>query len=274
MKSKRVIKRLSIMAVGFVLALLFVSPVFILVNSSFKSLQDIYINVLALPKQLSFQNYIKAFKEMDYVKAFMNSFAITCISTALIILISSMAAWVLVRYKTRTSKILFLMFAAVQLIPFQCVMLPLVDIMSKLHLMNRPGLVFMYMGFGCAMSIILFHGFIKNIPIELEEAAIIDGCNMVQTFINIVLPLLKGIIATVAVINVMWIWNDFLLPSLVINKNGMQTLPLRTYLFFGQFTKKWDLATASLMLCMIPIVLFYLSCQKYIVKGITAGVGR
>ena len=273
MKSKRVIKRLSIMAVGFVLALLFVSPVFILVNSSFKSLQDIYINVLALPKQLSFQNYTKAFKEMDYVKAFMNSFAITCISTALIILISSMAAWVLVRYKTGTSKILFLMFAAVQLIPFQCVMLPLVDIMSKLHLMNRPGLVFMYMGFGCAMSIILFHGFIKNIPIELEEAAIIDGCNMVQTFINIVLPLLKGIIATVAVINVMWIWNDFLLPSLVINKNGMQTLPLRTYLFFGQFTKKWDLATASLMLCMIPIVLFYLSCQKYIVKGITAGVG-
>ena len=274
MKSKRVIKRLSIMAVGFVLALLFVSPIFILVNSSFKSLQNIYINVLALPKQLSFQNYTKAFKEMDYVKAFMNSFAITCISTALIILISSMAAWVLVRYKTGTSKILFLMFAAVQLIPFQCVMLPLVDIMSKLHLMNRPGLVFMYMGFGCAMSIILFHGFIKNIPIELEEAAIIDGCNMVQTFINIVLPLLKGIIATVAVINVMWIWNDFLLPSLVINKNGMQTLPLRTYLFFGQFTKKWDLATASLMLCMIPIVLFYLSCQKYIVKGITAGVGK
>ena len=274
MKSKRVIKRLSIMAVGFVLALLFVSPVFILVNSSFKSLQNIYINVLALPKQLSFQNYTKAFKEMDYVKAFMNSFAITWISTALIILISSMAAWVLVRYKTRTSKILFLMFAAVQLIPFQCVMLPLVDIMSKLHLMNRPGLVFMYMGFGCAMSIILFHGFIKNIPVELEEAAIIDGCNMVQTFINIVLPLLKGIIATVAVVNVMWIWNDFLLPSLVINKNGMQTLPLRTYLFFGQFTKKWDLATASLMLCMIPIVLFYLSCQKYIVKGITAGVGK
>ena len=274
MKSKRVIKRLSIMAVGFVLALLFVSPVFILVNSSFKSLQNIYINVLALPKQLSFQNYTKAFKEMDYVKAFMNYFAITWFSTALSILISSMAAWVLVRYKTRTGKILFLMFAAVQLIPFQCVMLPLVDIMSKLHLMNRPGLVFMYMGFGCAMSIILFHGFIKNIPIELEEAAIIDGCNMVQTFINIVLPLLKGIIATVAVINVMWIWNDFLLPSLVINKNGMQTLPLRTYLFFGQFTKKWDLATASLMLCMIPIVLFYLSCQKYIVKGITAGVGK
>ena len=274
MRSKRIISRISIAAIGFTLALLFISPIFILINSSFKSLQEIYINILALPKHLSFQNYSKAFKEMGYVKAFMNSFIITCISTALIILISSMAAWVLVRYKTRTSKILFLMFAAVQLIPFQCVMLPLVDVMSKLHLMNRPGLVFMYMGFGCSMSIILFHGFIKNIPIELEEAAIIDGCSMIQTFVNIVLPLLKGIIATVAVINVMWIWNDFLLPSLVINKNGMQTLPLRTYLFFGQFTKKWDLATASLMLCMIPILLFYFSCQKYIVKGITAGVGK
>ena len=274
MRSKRIISRISIAAIGFALALLFIFPIFILINSSFKSLQEIYINILALPKHLSFQNYSKAFKEMGYVKAFMNSFIITCISTALIILISSMAAWVLVRYKTRTSKILFLMFAAVQLIPFQCVMLPLVDVMSKLHLMNRPGLVFMYMGFGCSMSIILFHGFIKNIPIELEEAAIIDGCSMIQTFVNIVLPLLKGIIATVAVINVMWIWNDFLLPSLVINKNGMQTLPLRTYLFFGQFTKKWDLATASLMLCMIPILLFYFSCQKYIVKGITAGVGK
>ena len=247
MRSKRIISRISIAAIGFALALLFISPIFILINSSFKSLQEIYINILALPKHLSFQNYSKAFKEMGYVKAFMNSFIITCISTALIILISSMAAWVLVRYKTRTSKILFLMFAAVQLIPFQCVMLPLVDVMSKLHLMNRPGLVFMYMGF---------------------------GCSMIQTFVNIVLPLLKGIIATVAVINVMWIWNDFLLPSLVINKNGMQTLPLRTYLFFGQFTKKWDLATASLMLCMIPILLFYFSCQKYIVKGITAGVGK
>ena len=129
-------------------------------------------------------------------------------------------------------------------------------------------------GFGCSMSIVLFHGFIKNIPVELEEAATIDGCNMFQTFFLIVLPLLKGIMATVAVINVMWIWNDFLLPSLVINKNGMQTLPLRTYLFFGQFTKKWDLATAALVLCMIPIVIFYLSCQKHIVKGITAGVGK
>ena len=262
------------MVIGFLLALIFILPILILVNSSFKSLQEIYLDILALPKRFSFQNYVKAFEQMDFLKSLINSLVITCVSTVLIILISSMAAWVLVRYKTKTSKVLFLVFAVAQLIPFQCVMLPLVNVMSKLHLMNRPGLVFMYMGFGCAMSIILFHGFIKNIPVELEEAATIDGCNMFQTFFLIVAPLLKGIIATVAVINAMWIWNDFLLPSLVINKNGMQTLPLRTYLFFGQFTKKWDLATAALVLCMVPIVVFYLSCQKHIVKGITAGVGK
>ena len=164
-----------------------------------------------------------------------------------------------------------MIFAAAQLIPFQCVMLPLVDFMDKLHLMNRPGLVFMYVGFGCSMSIVLFHGFITNVPKELEEAATIDGCNMFQTFFMIVLPLLKTILVTVAILEVMWIWNDFLLPQLVINKPGWQTLPLKTYLFFGQFTKKWDLATAGLVLCMLPIVIFYLTCQKHIVKGVTEG---
>ena len=154
-----------------------------------------------------------------------------------------MAAWVLVRYKTKTSGILFAVFACAQLIPFQCVMLPLVENMSNMGFMNRAGLVFMYIGFGCSMSIVLFHGFIKNIPLELEEAARIDGCTMVHTFFLIVLPLLKTIMVTVAIINVMWIWNDFLLPQLVINKPGWQTIPLR-HMFFGQL-KKWDLYARS-----------------------------
>lgn len=260
--------------IGILLAIVFVAPVLILVNSSFKSLQEIYINILALPEKFSFDNYIQAFDKMQFLPSLINSLVITIVSTVLILLVSAMAAWVLVRYKTRVSKVFFLMFSAALLIPFQCVMLPLVSVMSKLNMMNRPGLVFMYIGFGCSMSIVLFHGFIKNVPEELEEAATIDGCNIFQIFFLIVVPLLKGITATVAVINAMWIWNDFLLPSLVINKNGMQTLPLRTYLFFGQFTKKWDLATAALVLCMIPIVIFYLSCQKHIVKGITAGAGK
>lgn len=182
-----------------------------------------------------------------------------------------MAAWVLVRYKTKASKIIFLIFAGSMLIPFQCVMLPLVGFASKIGLLSRGGLIFMYMGFQTSMAIIMFHGFIKNIPEELEEAATIDGCGSIRLFISIVLPLMRTIIITVAVINVMGTWNDFLLPSLIINKQGLQTLPLKTYLFFGQFAKRWDLASAGLVMCMAPIIIFYLFSQKYIVKGITEG---
>lgn len=271
MKQKASIGKIILFLVGAVLAVIYLSPVFILINSSFKSLKEIYIDVLALPATLNFVNYQSALEALDFVRTFLNSLVITLLSTVLIGVISSMAAWVLARYKTRTSKVLFMIFAASQLIPFQCVMLPLVDFMDTLNLMNRPGLIFMYMGFGCSMSIVLFHGFIKNVPIELEEAATIDGCGQFKTFFMIVLPLLKTIVVTVTILNVMWIWNDFLLPQLVINKPGWQTLPLKTYLFFGQFTKKWDLATAGLVLCMVPIIIFYLTCQKHIVKGVTEG---
>ena len=254
-----------------VLSLLFLSPILLLLNSSFKDLKEIYLNVLALPSHFGLDNYKEAFEKLDFMRSFMNSLVITIVSTVLIVLVSSMAAWVLVRYNTRMSKFLFMLFAASMLIPFQCVMLPLVDFMSDLNLMNRPGIVFMYVGFGCSMSIVLYHGFIKNIPLELEEAATLDGCSTVRMFFSVVFPLLKTITVTVAILNVMWIWNDFLLPNLIINRAGWQTLPLKTYLFFGQFTKNWDLATAGLILCMIPIIIFYVFCQRYIVKGVTDG---
>ncbi len=254
-----------------VLSLLFLSPIQLLLNSSFKDLKEIYLNVLALPSHFGLDNYKEAFEKLDFVRSFMNSLVITIVSTVLIVLVSSMAAWVLVRYNTRMSKFLFMLFAASMLIPFQCVMLPLVDFMSDLNLMNRPGIVFMYVGFGCSMSIVLYHGFIKNIPLELEEAATLDGCSTFRMFFSVVFPLLKTITVTVAILNVMWIWNDFLLPNLIINRAGWQTLPLKTYLFFGQFTKNWDLATAGLILCMIPIIIFYVFCQRYIVKGVTDG---
>lgn len=258
---------------GIALVAVFISPIYILFANSFKSLKGIYLSVLNFPigEEFILRNYAGAFEKLDFMKAFGNSFAITVSATLLILLTCSMAAWVLVRYKTKFSSVVFMIYAGATLIPFQCVMLPLIRFMDSLHLMNRPGLVFMYMGFGASLSIVLFHGFIKNVPLELEEAALIDGCNMYQTFFLIVLPLLKTIIITVAILNVMWIWNDFLLPQLVINRPDWQTLPLRTFLFFGEFAKKWDLATAGLMMCMTPIIIFYCTCQKYIVKGITAG---
>ncbi len=150
-------------------------------------------------------------------------------------------------------------------------MLPLLKTLGQVGLTSRLGLVIANLGFGASMTIILFHGFIKNVPLELEEAARIDGCSSLRTFWQIVFPLLKNITITAAIINVMWIWNDYLLPSLIINKPQTQTLPLRTFFFFGQFSKRWDLGTAGLILGMVPIILFYLLAQKHIIKGVAEG---
>ena len=266
-------QRIIMGAAGLFLGCLFLFPIYILVLNSFKNTKGIFTDVIGFPNAATFTlvNYPNAFEALEYIRSFVNSLTITVIATVLILLISAMAAWVLVRYKTKTSKILFFLFAASMLIPFQCVMLPLVGFASRIGIMNPQGLIFMYMGFGSSMSIVMFHSFIKNIPEELEEAATIDGCGSFRLFFSIVIPLMRTILITVAVLNVMWIWNDYLLPSLIINKPGWQTLPLKTYLFFGQFAKRWDLASAGLIMCIIPIIIFYLCCQKYIVKGITDG---
>lgn len=259
--------------IGIVLGCIFLFPIYILILNSFKNTKGIFTDVIGFPNETTFTtvNYPNAFEALDYIRSFTNSLLITVIATVLILLISAMAAWVLVRYKTKASKVIFFLFAASMLIPFQCVMLPLVGFASRIGIMNPPGLIFMYMGFGTSMAIVMFHGFIKNIPAELEEAATIDGCGSFKLFFLIVVPLMKTIIITVAVLDVMWIWNDYLLPSLIVNRPGWQTLPLKTYLFFGQYAKRWDLASAGLIMCIVPIIIFYLFCQKYIVKGITDG---
>ena len=266
-------QRIIMGAAGLFLGCLFLFPIYILVLNSFKNTKGIFTDVIGFPNAATFTlvNYPNAFEALEYIRSFVNSLTITVIATVLILLISAMAAWVLVRYKTKTSKIIFFLFAASMLIPFQCVMLPLVGFASRIGIMNPQGLIFMYMGFGSSMSIVMFHSFIKNIPEELEEAATIDGCGSFRLFFSIVIPLMRTILITVAVLNVMWIWNDYLLPSLIINKPGWQTLPLKTYLFFGQFAKRWDLASAGLIMCIIPIIILYRCCQKYIVKGITDG---
>jgi raffinose/stachyose/melibiose transport system permease protein len=263
--------KIFLTVLGTVLAVIFLMPILILVINSFKGQKEIMTNILGLPQALNFNNYTQALQKLDFAKTVINSLAITVISSALLMLLSSACAWQLVRTKTKLSGILYLVFASAMLIPFQCVMLPLVRWMSTLGLMSRPGLVFMYIGFGGSMSMILYHGFIKNIPLELEEAASLDGASALQTFFMVVFPLLKNSSITVTILNVMWIWNDFLLPSLIINKNGMQTLPLKTYLFFGQYSRRWDLATAALVITIIPIIIFYLTCQKQIMEGVTEG---
>ena len=270
---RKMLNRICFTVIGIILGCIFLFPIYILILNSFKNTKGIFTDVLGFPNDTTFtlENYPNAFDALEYLRSFLNSFLITVIASLLILLISAMAAWVLVRYKTRTSRVIFLLFAAAMLIPFQCVMLPLVGFASRINLMNPPGLIFMYMGFGTSMSIVMFHGFIKNIPEELEEAATIDGCGGFRLFFTIVVPLMRTILINVEVLNVMWIWNDYLLPSLIINRPGWQTLPLKTYLFFGQFAKRWDLASAGLIMCIVPIIIFYLLCQKYIVRGITDG---
>ncbi|WML34898.1 carbohydrate ABC transporter permease [Clostridium sp. OS1-26] len=254
-------------------AIIFLAPLYIAFTNSFKTPKGIYMNVISIPSKDMFTlgNYIQAFRDLEFFHSFMNSFLITTSSTLLIVTFASMAAWMLVRSKTKLSKFLFFLFAIAMLIPFQAVMLPLINLMGKLHLLNPVGIVLMYLGFGSSLSIIMYHGFIKNIPIELEEAATIDGCNKLQIFWLIVFPLLKPITVTISILNAMWIWNDFLLPQLVINKPGWQTLPLKMFYFFGEYSKQWNLALAGLVLAMIPIIIFYIFAQKHIVKGITQG---
>jgi raffinose/stachyose/melibiose transport system permease protein len=273
MKERTGVWKIVSVCIGILFAILCLMPIFLLLINSFKTQKGIYIDVMALPQGSTFtlNSYPEAVDRMGYLHAFLNSLLITIISTAIIVIFTSMAAWVLVRFKKKIAKVIFFFFAASMLIPFQCVMLPLVRIMGMIGFLNPGGLVFMYLGFGASLSILLYHGFIKGIPAELEEAATIDGCNMFQTYWHIVFPLLRSITMTVAIINIMWIWNDFLLPQLIINRPEWQTLPLRTFLFFGQFSKRWDLATAALILGMVPIIVFYLFGQKYIVKGVTEG---
>ncbi|WP_270851201.1 carbohydrate ABC transporter permease [Clostridium tertium] len=263
---------------GWCLLIIYMVPFYLMLINSFKSRREIFDNTTGLPSKWNFSNYTDAIERMNMSSAFINSLIITALSIILIVLFSSMAAWTLARTKTKTSKVIFYLFVAAMIVPFQAVMLPLVKWIGMMHidainfnmLGTHYGLIFMYIGFGSSMSIFLYHGFINNIPLEVEEAAIIDGCNKWQLYYKIVFPLLKPITVTVMVLNGIWIWNDFLLPFLTIS-GKINTIPLAMNNFFGAFSKQWELAMAALILAVIPIIIFYFFVQKYIIKGIVQG---
>ena len=253
-------------------------PIYIVIVNSFKNRAELYEDMLALPAGLTFEYYEKAMEKMNFLKAFGNSLIVTGVSILFIVILASMTAWMLVRTDNRASRILFMTFVATMLIPFQTLMMPLMQVMGwirdTLHipmLDTLGGLIYMNIGFGASMAVFLYHGFIKSIPVSLEEAATIDGCNKFQTFFKIVFPMLKPTTVTVIILDVIWIWNDYLLPSLVISNKRLRTIPLSTAFFFGQFTIQWNLAMAGLMLTIIPVIIFYLLAQKHIIKGVAAG---
>lgn len=263
----------------FFLAVVFLSPIYIMFINSFKNRQELFENVLAFPKKLSFQYYAAAMDKMNFMTAFFNSLIITVLSVFFIVLLCSMTAWMLARTDHLLSRIIFMTFVATMLIPFQTIMMPLVQLMDSimsatgLQMLNTRGaLIFMHTGFHASISVFLYHGFVKTtVPLALEEAATIDGSSTFGLFWRIVFPILKPITVTVIILNVIGIWNDFLLPSLILTDTSLRTIPLSTFYFFGEFTIEWNLAMAGLMLTVIPVVIFYMLAQKHIINGIGEG---
>ncbi len=237
-----------------------------------------YENMVALPTSLSLKYYASALDKMNFMTSLRNSLILTIVSIAIIVIFSSMTAWMFVRTKNRISNLGFGVLVATMLIPFQTIMMPLMQEMNWIgnHTGIKmtdtiPGLIFMYIGFGAGMGVFLYHGFISSIPVSLEEAAIIDGCNTWQVFWDIVFPMLKPTTMTVIILDVIWIWNDYLLPSLTLKAKANRTIPISTAKFFGQYTISWNEAMAALVVTIIPVAIFYLACQKYIIKGVAAG---
>ncbi|WP_440896752.1 carbohydrate ABC transporter permease [Amphibacillus sp. Q70] len=255
---------------GVIIALIWLSPFYLMIVNAFKSKYDIFANVLSLPEAWVFDNFKQAFIDLDFINALANSAFVSIFSILLIIIFSSMAAYALARNKSKISGAIFLVFVAAMLIPFQSVMIPLISIFGKMNLLNTYGLLFMYLGFGSSLSLFLYHGAIKGIPTSLDEAAMIDGASRWKIFWRIIFPMLKPITVTVLILNVIWIWNDYLLPSLVLSQE-YATIPLRMFFFFGQYTRQWHLALAGLTLAIIPVITLYFFAQKHIIKGVAEG---
>ncbi|WP_059049210.1 carbohydrate ABC transporter permease [Paenibacillus senegalimassiliensis] len=272
MKSSSAFPRVMLQIVMIVIAILFMAPFYFLLVNSVKSLGDILTNAASWPETWVWSNYANAWRITRFTEAFGNSLVITIAGILLIALFSAMAAYRMVRSNTLLNRIQFTLFVAAMVVPFQSIMIPLLQVIKGLGINNSiPGLILCYLGLGVPLAIFLLHGFVKSIPLEMEEAALVDGAKPYVVFWRIVIPLLQPMLVTVIILNCLWIWNDYLLPSLVLQSQHLRTIPIATFAFFGQYTKQWDLALPTLVLGITPILLFFLSLQKYIVEGITSG---
>ncbi len=254
----------------FLVAILFISPLLLTLMNSFKSDAEIRVNLLSLPQAIDFTNYIKAWNSIKFPSVFFRTLFITTVSTLGIILLSSMASYALVREKSKVSWFFFMFFTFSMIVPFHTIMIPLVKNAATLQLTNTLGIIPIYWGLGVPLAIFMYHGFIKSVPLELEEAAAIDGASYFRVFFTIVLPLLTPITTTILILDVLWIWNDFLLP-LIILPPSQYTIQLAQNSFFGQFSSEYGKAMASLVLSASPVVIFFLIMQKYIIRGLMSG---
>ena len=271
MNKRASVAKSIIFALGLVLSIAYVVPFFLVFVNAFKPIPEILENPLALPVAFTWDNFTQALEKMNFFMSLTNSVIITVLSVGSLIIISSMLAYYLQRTKNKFTKTTFLLLVASMIVPFQALMIPFMSIFAPfVSLNNQAALIFFYQGFGVALSTFLYHGFISNIPMELDEAAALDGANDFTIFWRIIFPMLKPVTATVAIINALWIWNDFLLPRLVLTPET-QTLPLSTYLFYGQYMTEYGQAMAGLLLAVLPSIVFYLLLQKQFISGISSG---
>lgn len=273
-KSKRVGNN-AIFFVLLTLSVLFLVPIIIVIINSFKSRIYISSQPLKLPNAETFvalENYINGVTSSDFFSAFLRSLFITVVSVILIVLFASMAAWYIVRSNSKITKGIYYMLVFSMIVPFQMVMYTMTYVANRANLDNVFGITFVYLGFGAGLSVFMLCGFIKSIPLEIEEAAMIDGASPIQAFFTVVFPMLKPTAITVAILNTMWIWNDYLLPYLVLGSDK-KTIPVAIQLAMQGAYGSTDYGgfMAMLVLAIVPIIIFYIFCQKYIIKGVVAG---
>lgn len=273
-KSKRAGNKV-IFFVLLALSVLFLVPIIIVIINSFKSRIYISSQPLKLPNAETFvalENYINGVTSSDFFSAFLRSLFITVVSVVLIVLFASMAAWYIVRSNSKITKGIYYMLVFSMIVPFQMVMYTMTYVTNRANLDNVFGITFVYLGFGAGLSVFMLCGFIKSIPLEIEEAAMIDGASPIQAFFTVVFPMLKPTAITVAILNTMWIWNDYLLPYLVLGSDK-KTIPVAIQLAMQGAYGSTDYGgfMAMLVLAIVPIIIFYIFCQKFIIKGVVAG---
>jgi raffinose/stachyose/melibiose transport system permease protein len=273
MKGRRNILSSLLSIVLVLAALIYLYPLFLVIINSFKPYDEIMVNVISLPKKPTIDNFINAWKIMEYPPLFFNTLIATVVGVCGVVLVGSLAGYKLSRTKTKMSWFFFMLLIAPMMIPFHSFMIALVKVARNVGLTRSPwGLGVLYWGLGAPLAIFLYHGFVKSIPLSMDECAYLDGASPFRTFFQIIFPLLQPVTVSVIVIDAMWMWNDFLLPLLILSGTKVSyTLQLAAYNFFGLYKVEWNYAMAGVLLTLIPSIIFYLALQKYIVKGMVAG---
>lgn len=274
-KEKKSIGDIVLISLLIILTILFIFPILLVVMNSFKSRLYVSTQPFVLPNSQTFvglENYINGLTTSGFAFAFLRSVWITIASVVVIIVFTSMTAWYITRVKSKFTKGLYYLFVFSMIVPFQMVMYTMTYLVNQLAFSNVFGIIFVYLGFGAGLAVFMFTGFVKSIPVEVEEAATIDGCSPLQTFFKVVFPMLKSITITVAILNVMWIWNDYLLPYLILGES-QKTIPVAIQIAMQGAYGATDYGgfMAMLVVAIIPIIIFYISSQKYIIKGVISG---